>query len=59
MDILYEHYRYRMPDGTVPGDKVYIFSTGAYTHTYASVNFNGFPPLKAVIFEENNKRNYR
>jgi len=52
MDILYEHYRYRMPEGTVPGDRVYIFTTGAYTQSYSSVNFNGFPPLKAVIFEE-------
>lgn len=51
MDILYEHYRYHMPEGVQPGDKVYIFTTGAYTQSYSSVNFNGFPPLKAVVFK--------
>ncbi len=52
MDILYEHYKYHMPEGTLPGDRVYIFTTGAYTQSYSSVNFNGFPPLKAVIYKE-------
>jgi len=46
MDIMYEYYKYKMPDTTQPGDKVYIFTTGAYTQTYSSVNFNGFPPLR-------------
>jgi ornithine decarboxylase len=49
MDILYEHYKYHMPDTLAPGDKAYIFTTGAYTQSYSSVNFNGFPPLKAII----------
>jgi len=53
MDILYEHYHYHMPDSVVPGDKVYIFTTGAYTQSYSSVNFNGFPPLQAVIYRDN------
>lgn len=52
MDILYEHYHYHMPDTVVPGDKVYIFTTGAYTQSYSSVNFNGFPPLKSVIYHD-------
>lgn len=52
MDILYEHYKYHMPEGTLPGDRVFIFTTGAYTQSYSSVNFNGFPPLKAVIYKE-------
>jgi len=52
MDILYEHYKYHMPEGTLPGDRVYIFTTGAYTQSYSSVNFNGFPPLKAYIYRE-------
>ncbi len=52
MDILYEHFRYPMPEGVAPGDKVYIFTTGAYTQSYSSTNFNGFPPLRAVIFKE-------
>ncbi|MDY0151115.1 MAG: type III PLP-dependent enzyme [Candidatus Cloacimonas sp.] len=53
MDVLYEHFRYHMPDSVVPGDKVYIFTTGAYTQSYSSVNFNGFPPLQAVIYRDN------
>ena len=28
------------------GDKVEILSAGAYTASYASVGFNGFPPLR-------------
>jgi len=52
MDIMYENFKYKMPDTTQPGDKVYIFTTGAYTQTYSSVNFNGFPPLKAVVLPQ-------
>ena len=28
------------------GDKVEILAAGAYTASYASVGFNGFPPLR-------------
>lgn len=49
MDILYEHYKYHMPETIEPGDRAYIFTTGAYTQSYSSVNFNGFPPLKSTI----------
>lgn len=52
MDILYEHYKYHMPETMQPGDRVYIFTTGAYTQSYSSVNFNGFPPLRSVIYKE-------
>jgi ornithine decarboxylase len=45
-DILYEKTDYRMPLALEVGDKVEILSTGAYTNTYSSVGFNGFPPLK-------------
>jgi len=45
-DILYEKSRYRMPLDLKVGDRVEILSTGAYTSSYASVNFNGFTPLK-------------
>ncbi len=49
MDIMYEYYKYHMPETTQPGDRVFIFTTGAYTQSYSSVNFNGFPPLRAVM----------
>ncbi len=46
-DILYEKHKYEMPVALEIGDKIEILSTGAYTTSYASVNFNGFAPLKA------------
>ncbi len=45
-DILYEKTEYRLPLGLEVGDKVEIMSTGAYTSSYASVGFNGFPPMR-------------
>ena len=45
-DILYERTEYRLPLDLEVGDKVEILSTGAYTASYASVGFNGFPPLR-------------
>jgi ornithine decarboxylase len=49
MDILYERTPYFMPSSAKIGDKVYILTTGAYTQSYSSVYFNGFPPLKSYI----------
>jgi ornithine decarboxylase len=46
-DILYDKANYQMPRDLKIGDRVRIFSTGAYTTTYSAVNFNGFEPLKA------------
>lgn len=46
-DILYEKNQYHMPMSLKVGDKIRILATGAYTTTYAAVNFNGFSPLKA------------
>ena len=52
MDILYEKYKYLLPENLAVGDKIYIFTTGAYTQSYSSIGFNGFPPLKAYILPE-------
>ncbi|MEN6490644.1 MAG: type III PLP-dependent enzyme [Rectinema sp.] len=49
MDILYERTPYFMPSSAQIGDKVYILTAGAYTQSYSSVYFNGFPPLKSYI----------
>lgn len=46
MDIMYENAKYKLPTTLKSGDKIYWLSTGAYTSTYASVEFNGFPPIK-------------
>jgi ornithine decarboxylase len=47
VDVLYDKAGYQLPLDLAVGDKVQILSAGAYTSTYASVAFNGFPPLKA------------
>ncbi len=49
MDILYEHHKYSFPHTMKEGNKVYIFTTGAYTQSYSSVSFNGFPPLRSYL----------
>ena len=49
MDIMYEDYRCSLPTNLKQGDRVYFLSTGAYTSSYASVEFNGFPPLKTYV----------
>ncbi|MBO7420919.1 MAG: type III PLP-dependent enzyme [Spirochaetaceae bacterium] len=52
MDIIYETEKYKLPVDLKSGDKIYWLSTGAYTSTYASVAFNGFPPLKTYYMGE-------
>jgi ornithine decarboxylase len=45
-DILYENSGYKLPLELQAGDFIDVLDTGAYTATYASIGFNGFPPLK-------------
>ena len=49
MDILYEDNKVPLPMSLEPGDRLYWLSTGAYTTSYSSIAFNGFPPLKAYF----------
>lgn len=51
-DILYEHFKYKLPDNLKEGDRIYILSAGAYTASYSSINFNGFPPLRVYVLED-------
>ena len=51
MDIMYEKYKYQLPINLKSGDRIYFLSTGAYTASYASVEFNGFPPIKTYIMK--------
>ncbi len=44
-DIIYDRANYAMPLDLAIGDTVDFLSAGAYTASYASVEFNGFPPL--------------
>ncbi|MFH2092708.1 MAG: type III PLP-dependent enzyme [Pseudomonadota bacterium] len=48
-DILYEDYKYQLPLNLAANDRLYWLSTGAYTNTYSSIEFNGFPPLKTYF----------
>ena len=48
-DVLYERDPYHLPIGLEIGDEILIEATGAYTTTYASVAFNGFPPLQSYV----------
>ena len=45
VDMLYEDAGYELPLALQVGDRIEILSAGAYTASYASVGFNGFPPL--------------
>ena len=47
-DVLYEKRPMNLPLSLRSGDRVLIRNTGAYTSTYSSVCFNGFPPLDVV-----------
>ncbi|MCZ6449016.1 MAG: type III PLP-dependent enzyme [Alphaproteobacteria bacterium] len=44
-DVLYDRAGYELPLDLAVGDRVRILAAGAYTASYCSVGFNGFPPL--------------
>ena len=48
-DVLYERRPVQLPLALESGDRVRILCTGAYTSSYSSVGFNGFPPLASVF----------
>jgi ornithine decarboxylase len=48
-DILYENRPIQLPLALRSGDKVMIRCCGAYTSSYSSVGFNGFPPLDVIV----------
>lgn len=45
MDILYRTNKITLPSSCVNGNKLIWCSTGAYTRSYASIAFNGFPAI--------------
>ena len=47
-DVLYERNKVAFPDSLASGDRVIIKTCGAYTSTYSTIAFNGFPPLAVV-----------
>jgi ornithine decarboxylase len=48
-DVLYETYQYQLPLDLQVGEHLEILGTGAYTCSYSSVGFNGFPPLTSYF----------
>jgi ornithine decarboxylase len=52
LDVMYEKVPYMLPDTIQEGDRIYFFSAGAYTSTYCSVYFNGFPPLRTYMLQK-------
>jgi ornithine decarboxylase len=50
-DIMYENSHYQLPLNLAIGDRLYWLTTGAYTNSYSSVEFNGFPPLKTYYLD--------
>ncbi|MAM61682.1 type III PLP-dependent enzyme [Maritimibacter sp. UBA3975] len=48
-DVLYEKRPIMLPLALKSGDRAIIRNAGAYTSSYSSVGFNGFPPLDVVV----------
>ncbi len=48
-DILYEKRPVNLPLALRDGDRIVIRNCGAYTSSYSSVGFNGFPPLDVIV----------
>ena len=48
-DVLYEKRPIMLPMTLKSGDRAIIRNAGAYTSSYSSVGFNGFPPLDVVV----------
>lgn len=48
-DVLYEKRPMMLPVTLSTGDKMMIRNCGAYTPTFASIGFNGFPPLDVIV----------
>jgi ornithine decarboxylase len=56
LDILYDEADYHLPLELDVGDHLLIHGTGAYTTSYCSVGFNGFPPLPSYFVAEREAR---
>jgi len=48
-DVIYDRADYRLPVDLAIGDPVDFLSAGAYTASYAAVEFNGFAPIRTYF----------
>jgi len=51
-DVLYVNKKVKLPIGLKSGDKIIVKTCGAYTSTYSTIAFNGFPPLEVQVLGE-------
>ena len=51
-DVMYEDHKINFPNDLSFGDRFIILNCGAYTSTYSTVAFNGFPPLAVQVIGE-------
>jgi len=51
-DVLYERNKVEFPVSLASGDRVIIHTCGAYTSTYSTIAFNGFPPLQVIAIDQ-------
>jgi ornithine decarboxylase len=52
VDVIYRQAKYALPLALDIGDTIDFLSSGAYTASYSSSGFNGFPPLPTYCIEE-------
>ena len=50
-DVLYEKNKVHLPVDLRSGDRIIVKSCGAYTSTYSTIAFNGFPALEVVALD--------
>ena len=50
-DVLYQKFRYELPNNLEEGDRIYFLSAGAYSASMSTVGFNGFPPLRTQVVD--------
>lgn len=48
-DVMYEDHKINFPNDLEFGNRIIILNCGAYTSTYSTVAFNGFPPLRVEV----------
>ncbi|MCK5523197.1 MAG: type III PLP-dependent enzyme [Thiomargarita sp.] len=58
VDIIAKGHTFQLPNNLTYGDRVFMLNAGAYTTSYSTVNFNGFPPLKQYFVGQYAKDKY-
>ena len=51
IDVIYKKKKVKLVDNLEEGDILLIESTGAYSTTLSSINFNGFKPMRTIVLK--------